>query len=67
MMINSLKIRELKQSIVTHLEKQDVPLEVQRMILKEALEDVTQKANAEIIAQIQERDRKEEEEYAESV
>lgn len=64
--MNSLKIRELKQSIVAHLDKQDAPYEIQRMILKEALEEVTQKANAEIVAQIQARDRKEEE-YAESV
>lgn len=65
--MNSLKIRELKQIIVTHLGNQDVPLEIQRLILKEALEEVTQKANAEIIAQIQERDRKEAEENAEGV
>lgn len=64
--MNSLKIRELKQTIVAHLENQGIPFEIQRLILKEALEEVTQKANAEIVAQIQERDRKEEE-HAESV
>lgn len=65
--MDSLKVRELKTTLLTYLEKQDVPLEVQRMVLKEVLESVTEKANMEIIAQIQERDRKEAEENAENI
>lgn len=65
--MDSLKVRELKTTLLTYLEKQDVPLEVQRMVLKEVLENVTEKANMEIIAQIQDRDRKEAEEDAENV
>lgn len=60
--MDSLQIREVKQSIETFLNKQEIPLEVQRMLLKELLADTEKKTDEELIRLLNERNLKEQEE-----
>ena len=53
--MDSLQIREVKQSIETFLNKQEIPLEVQRMLLKELLADTEKKTDEELIRLLNER------------
>lgn len=59
--MDSLQIREVKQSIETFLNKQEIPLEVQRMLLKELLADTEKKTDEELIRLLNERNLKEQE------
>ena len=53
--MNSLQIREVKQTLSTYIESQDMPMEVMRMILVELLQNVEQKTNEELLKLINER------------
>lgn len=53
--MNSLQIREVKQTLSNYIESQDMPMEVMRMILVELLQNVEQKTNEELLKLINER------------
>ena len=53
--MDSLQIREVKQTLSNFIENQDMPMEVMRMILVELLHDVEQKTNEELMKLINER------------
>lgn len=53
--MNSLQIREVKQTLSNYIESQDMPMEVMRMILMELLQSVEQKTNEELLKLINER------------
>lgn len=53
--MNSLQIREIKQTLSNFIENQDMPMEVMRMILVELLQNVEQKTNEELLKLINER------------
>lgn len=53
--MNSLQIREVKQTLSNFIESQDMPMEVMRMILVELLQNVEQKTNEELLKLINER------------
>lgn len=50
--MNSLEIREFKTTISTFCAQSKVPFEVQRMCLAEILREVEEKANKEIMEQL---------------
>lgn len=53
--MDSLQIREVKQTLSNYIESQDMPMEVMRMILVELLQNVEQKTNEELLKLINER------------
>lgn len=53
--MDSLQIREVKQTLSNFIENQDMPMEVMRMILVELLQKVEQKTNEELMKLINER------------
>jgi len=53
--MDSLQIREVKQTLSNYIESQDMPMEVMRMILVELLQNVEQKTNEELMKLINER------------
>lgn len=53
--MNSLQIREVKQTLSNFIESQDMPMEIMRMILVELLQNVEQKTNEELMKLINER------------
>lgn len=53
--MDSLQIREVKQTLSNFIESQDMPMEVMRMILVELLQNVEQKTNEELMKLINER------------
>lgn len=57
--MNSLSIREFKQSIQNFVNESELPDEVKRMVINEILADQTQKALESIRAELKDRDREE--------
>lgn len=55
--MNSLEIREFKTTISAFCAQSKVPLEVQRMCLSETLREVEEKANKEIMEQLNVREK----------
>lgn len=53
--MNSLQIREVKQTLSNFIESQNMPMEIMRMILVELLQNVEQKTNEELMKLINER------------
>ena len=53
--MDSLQIREVKQTLSNYIENQDMPMEIMRMILAELLQKVEQKTNEELMKLINER------------
>ena len=58
----NLKIREFQVSIENFVENSDLPQEIKRMILKEIYEATAKKADGEILAEINARDKEEKDE-----
>lgn len=56
--MNSIEIKDFQFTITNFIEKTELPYEVKRLALKEILEDVTAKANEELILQAKEREDK---------
>jgi hypothetical protein len=54
--MDSLTIREFKQSITNFIEQSDIPCEVKRLVIEEIAREVSAKANNEIIDEIKTRD-----------
>lgn len=52
----NIKIRELKVSIIKHMQGIDLPIEVKRLVLKDIYDDISREADAEIRKELEERD-----------
>lgn len=65
--MNSIDVREFSQAIRNFIKSSPVPAEVKRLALAEILRETEEVARRELIAQVEERDRKEGEQDAEGV
>lgn len=52
----NIKIRELKVSIIKHMQGIDLPIEVKRLVLKDIYDDISREADAAIRKELEERD-----------
>lgn len=59
--MKNIEIREFKLNLENYINGSIFPLEVKRMVLKEIYEDVEQKSNIAMMAEIKERDESEKE------
>lgn len=57
--MNSLSIAEFKQSITNFIDSTDFPYELKRMVVNEIALEVSEKAKAELIAEINARESQE--------
>lgn len=56
----NLAIRELKESILRYVDSKDeIPVEVRKMVLEEVLKNVAEQADRQILEEIRERSEKE--------
>ena len=65
--MNSIEVREFSQAIRNFIKGSQLPAEVKRLALAEILRETEEVARRELIAQVEERDRKEGGADAESV
>lgn len=65
--MNSIEVREFSQAIRNFIKGSQLPAEVKRLALAEILRETEEDARRELIAQVEERDRKEGGADAESV
>lgn len=65
--MNSIEVREFSQAIRNFIKGSQLPAEVKRLALEEILRETEEDARRELIAQVEERDRKEGGANAESV
>lgn len=65
--MSSIDVREFSQAIRNFIKGSKLPAEVKRLALAEILRETEEGARRELIAQVEERDRKEGEADAESV
>lgn len=65
--MNSIDVREFSQAIRNFIKGAQLPAEVKRLALAEILQETEEDARRELIAQVEERDRKEGGANAESV
>ena len=65
--MNSIDVREFSQAIRNFIKGAQLPAEGKRLALAEILRETEEDAKRELIAQLEERDRKEGEQDAESV
>lgn len=65
--MNSIEVREFSQAIRNFIKGSQLPAEVKRLALSEILRETEEDARRELIAQVEERDRKEGGADAESV
>lgn len=54
--MNSIDVKDFQFTITNFIDKFELPYEVKRLVLKEILEDVTAKANNELLLQAKERE-----------
>lgn len=65
--MNSIEVREFSQAIRNFIKGSQLPAEVKRLALAEIIRETEEDARRELIAQVEERDRKEGGADAESV
>lgn len=65
--MNSIEVREFSQAIRNFIKGTQLPAEVKRLALAEILRETEEDTRRELIAQVEERDRKEGEQDAEGV
>ena len=56
--MTSIEVKDFQFTITNFVDKCKLPYEVKRLVLKEILEDVTSKANSELLLQAKEREDK---------
>ena len=57
--MNNLQIAEFRKAITDFIGKSEISSEVKRMVIREIYEDMSQRAKADLIAEINERDQEE--------
>lgn len=65
--MSSLEIREFSETIRQFVHKSSLPIEAKRLALNEIAQEVQQQAAAELLKEIEERERRENANHAESV
>lgn len=63
----NLAIREFSETIRQFVHKSSLPIEAKRLALNEIAQEVQQQASAELLKEIEERDRGEEKNHAKSI
>lgn len=57
--MDNLQIAEFRKAITDFIGKSEIPSEVKRMVFREIYDDMSQRAKADLIAEINERDQEE--------